>query len=203
MDVSFSDVDAVFRKWFRVFQTYMPPECKAYGGYGISPGVPNGTACSAEALHCFLKLVDPNIIYPVLDMGAGASTFVIRTFCQNVVTVDPDQSYLAAVENLCQQEGLNTQGFERIGNLSGRLFSHAFVDYGDLSDRAWAFALVQHRVTDSAFFDDCDGLRGEPFAAARHAVTSMLKDTNNWMFEDCLESKDSYGRWGITARRMS
>jgi len=157
-----------------------------WGGY--QKGEPTGMASSLECILEFAKLVeDKNAV--ILNAGAGASSFVLRTMFENVICSDPSPEYLAVVRKICIEAGLSGDNF-----VTGLAESdYCLYDYGNIERiPEMKKAIDQTRV--ALYIDDCD-TRPE-CKEMRDYVYSLGMNVS-----DCKEACDEYGRWGVILRK--
>jgi hypothetical protein len=192
-------LEAAFHLWFRLFAEMAPEPHRTYGGYG--DGRPNGTACSLEAIRAFAQMVDdPDAL--VLNAGAGASSFLLRSLFDNVVCVDENAAYLNTVRRICVAQGLSGEGFV-VGLENAPEADYTFFDYGEMPSHAPArdYALAYQKTRKAVYFDDADD-RPHGFPTYRRLLLDFAAG-QGVLPEDCRAALDPYGRWGVVIGKAS
>jgi 2-polyprenyl-3-methyl-5-hydroxy-6-metoxy-1,4-benzoquinol methylase len=179
--------------YFQKFLAFAPPQFISYGGYHT--GLPNGTACSFEAIREFIKMV-PNKECKILNAGAGASSFVLRRFFPNVICVDMNKEYLEVVRQICASENLSTDNFitniEEVKEADCTFYDLGdFVPEGRLKYFKYAFDITKHFI----YYDDADD-RPFAFPSYRKAIQELGREKKAKVI-DVKAAYDTYGRWGI------
>ncbi|HEY2899209.1 MAG TPA: hypothetical protein VGL59_01450 [Polyangia bacterium] len=186
-------LEDAFRLWFRAFAARAPEPYRSYGGYG--DGLPNGTACSLEAIRVFASLVgDPDAV--ILNAGAGVSSFLLRRLFRNVVCVDSDPTYLNIVRDLCVGHGLSGDGFiAGLENAPDADFT--FFDYGAITEqeRLGYYAMAYRKTRRAVYCDDADD-RPHGFPLLRQRLIDFAA-AQGVAAVDRRDAIDRYGRWGV------
>ena len=177
-----------FEQYFADFARHMPDE---YLQYGYDTGKPNGMAASLESLEFFRSQVDEDGV--ILDCGAGASSWMLRQWFPNVVTLESKrmEDYLYAVQGLLRRAGIPCDRF-RCDIEDAPPADYAFVDYPYKINCA-DIALTKKGVK-AIYIDDCDT---RPECGVNRAGAYALAKREGWMIRDCPEAIDQYGRWGV------
>jgi hypothetical protein len=189
--------DDQFALWFREMARLAPEPYRSYGGYG--DGLPNGTACSQEAIRVFASLVDdPSAV--ILNAGAGASSFLLRRLFPRVVCVDSDPGYLEIVRQICVAHGLSGEDFV-VGLENAPDADFTFYDYGEITAAGrLAYHRMAYRKTRRAvYYDDADD-RPHGFPRFRQLLIDFAA-SQGLTAEDRRDARDAYGRWGVVLRK--
>lgn len=146
---------------------------------------------SVEGIMAFVQIVDdPNAT--ILDLGAGASSWVLRQLFPHVFSVDKDGQYLDAVRSICQEHDVPADNFiTDIHNAPE--CDYTLFDYGDLDDRRYTLEAAWSRTRVAMYIDDTDTRPQN--AQLRRDVLEFAKENDIEWF-DCRYAKDEYGRWG-------
>lgn len=183
-------LDDWYREYFRRFKDVAPPRMLEFGGYFT--GEPSAMASSLESLVAFgNRVADRNAL--ILDAGAGASTWVLRKMFANVISIDPDDEYLAVVKKVCQSGDLDISGF--CSGLLGTPFQvdYTYYDYGG-AERVPNMEHAIRATKTLIYLDDTDD---RPDCAKDRAYIYKLASDLGLKIEDCREANDQYGRWGV------
>lgn len=185
-----------FLDYFRRMSQIAPKRIIAFSG--LHTGQPNGMAAGLESLLAFARLVeDPNAV--ILDLGAGASSFVLRSLFKNVVSSDSDAEYLSIVQRACGEAGLSTDNF-LVGLDDIPEGDYTFYDYGGDIDRTNNMAHVWGKTRRLLWIDDCD-LR--PVCADFMRRVRAFFDVLGLLVEYQPDGLDSYSRSGSVIRKKS
>jgi hypothetical protein len=188
MIIDKAEAQSLYLRYFQAFKEHMPSK---YLGFGYDTGEPNGMAASLESLLFFANLVpDKNRV--ILDCGAGLSSWLLRSWFPNVVTIEPKrmEGYLYAIQSLLIQAKIPSDNF--------------IVDIEDAPDGSYAFDDYLYKIVaadnllykkvELIYIDDCD-TRHE--CMTNRAGAYALADRDNLYIRDCSEAVDQYGRWGV------
>lgn len=122
----------------------------------LSAGEPSLMSASLESILAFANLVQGSSAC-ILDFGAGASSFVLRTLFPNVITIDHDRDYLTIVERVCVDACLCGWGAGFRHGFDGiPIADYAFYDYGTLADRIRDFPFVLAHAQRAIWVNDAD-----------------------------------------------
>jgi hypothetical protein len=181
----------LFLDYFQRFKGIAPPRMLEYGGYFT--GQPSAMASSLESLVAFANRVENPEDSVILDAGAGASTWILRSLFPHVVSTDPDAEYLDVVRRVCATKHLNTEGFVHLLDNVHCAIDYTYYDYGNAERQPNMFrAIALTRAL--IYLDDTDD---RPDCAKDRAHIYKLASDLNLKIEDCREANDQYGRWGV------
>jgi hypothetical protein len=183
--------DNLFLDYFRRFKEIAPPRMLEYGGYFT--GKPSAMASSLESLIAFANRVENPEDSVILDAGAGASSWILRSLFPHVVSTDPDAEYLEVVKKVCASQHLNTEGFIPLLENVHCTVDYTYYDYGNAErqpNMRNAIALTRVLI----YLDDTDD---RPDCAKDRAHIYKLASDLGLKIEDCREANDQYGRWGV------
>lgn len=175
-----------YLEYFKLFRDKAPKEMVEWGGY--QKGEPTGMASSLECILEFAKLVeDPDAI--ILNAGAGASSFVLRTMFKNVICSDPSLPYLLVVRQICIDAGLSGDNF-----ITGIVESdYCLYDYGNI-ERIPTMREAIDNTRIALYIDDCD-TRPECKEMRDHVYSLGFN------VSDCIAACDEYKRWGVILKK--
>jgi hypothetical protein len=183
--------DNRYREYFRRFKEIAPPRMLEYGGYFT--GEPSAMASSLESLVAFANRVENPENSVILDAGAGASSWMLRSMFPHVVSTDPDAEYLDVVRKVCAAANLNTEGFIPLLENVHCTTDYTYYDYGN-SERVPNMELAIGMTLKLIYLDDTDD---RPDCAKDRAYIYSLAAKLGLKIEDCREANDQYGRWGV------
>ncbi len=183
------NVPPLVREWF---DRYMDiGEKHIHNSLGPSFAPMPLMSLSVEGIMAFAHIVDdPDA--SILDLGAGASSWVLRHLFANVVSVDSHKAYLDAVQAVCEEHGVRAENFIH-GIENAPECDYTLFDYGDLDDRRWMLEAAWKRTRGAMYIDDTDTRPQN--AKLRRDVLEFAKGNGIEWF-DCRYAEDQFGRWG-------
>jgi hypothetical protein len=120
---------SIYTEYFSTFWRVASERCRRY--YGTDK--PNGHAAGLESLVYFAGLVIETMpgswrSATIIDAGAGASSAILRTYFDDVISCDPDADYLAQVRVACAE--LRLPDGRWVEGLPADEADATFYDYG-------------------------------------------------------------------------
>lgn len=146
---------------------------------------------SVEGIMAFVHIVD-NPHASILDLGAGASSWVLRHLFPNVISVDSHKPYLDAVQAVCKENDIRAENFIH-GIENAPQCDYTLFDYGDLEDRRAGIEAAWDRTRVAMYIDDTD-TRPQNEALRRDVLEFANQKGIEWF--DCRYAEDQFGRWG-------
>jgi hypothetical protein len=120
---------SIYTDYFPTFWRNADERCRRY--YGTDK--PNAHAAALEGLVYFAGLVIE--LMPsswrratIIDAGAGASSAILRTYFDDVISCDPDADYLEQVRRTCAELGLPEGRW--VADVPAEPADATFYDYG-------------------------------------------------------------------------
>lgn len=157
----------------------------------------DGWAMSLEGIHRFVK--ECKASDSILECGAGASTWILRQLFKTVHTVESDRRWHAHVRQMCEQENLSTRNFHHTINHAPAC-NAVLYDYDEVTKRPDHLPVAWSKTKRVLYVDDADDR--PDFTVFRRAVDDWATAENVKLIE-CPEAADSFGRWGVIARKDS
>lgn len=178
-----------YNQYFKMFRDNAPKHMVEWGGYQL--GLPTGMASSFESIIEFAKIVH-NEKCPIINAGAGASSWLLRKMFPHVICTDPDKEYLEVVKNICKLGGLDEIMFihylDRCPDCD-----YCYYDYGNI-ERMGMLNEAVFRTHYALYVDDTDT---RPDCKEYRDYVYTYAGIKNLGIKDCKEAIDEYGRWGV------
>jgi hypothetical protein len=151
---------------------------------------PNPTAGSLESIIAYYNYIDDKKV-KVLDSGAGASSWMLRSLFNDVISNDPNNHYLEFIELICNENnikgGVFQIGFENIN------CDHVYYDYGDAIRMPHLTDAI--RVAKKSVYVDDTNHRPECFEYREYTI-NLCKELGFKCF-DLADGFDINGRGGL------
>jgi hypothetical protein len=185
---------ATYVNYFTTFWDIADDRCRRYYG---TPG-PSGHAAGLESLTYFAALVIESMPdswqqATIVDAGAGASSAILRTYFDNVISCDPDADYLALVQRTCADMGL-PEGRWEVG-VPNHEADATFYDYGT-SERIPLFPEFLRLSRRLIWIDDAHDRE------LLEACTAVCRDLG-LVVHPARGSHDNIGRFGAYVNKGS
>jgi len=187
--VEATNVSPLVRQWFDRYMEIGETAVHAALGDLFAP-MPL-MSLSIEGIMAFVHIVDDPAA-SILDLGAGASSWVLRQLFPNVTSVDSHKPYLDAVHAVCEENGIRAENFI-VDIHDAPECDYTLFDYGNLDDRRHMLEAAWSRTRVAMYIDDTDTRPQN--AALRREVLEFVK-ANDIEWFDCRYAKDQFGRWG-------
>lgn len=193
MPYKIEDYREYYNEYFKQFNIWAVDHFAdlSYGSY-----TPNATASSLESIIAYANYIGKVTgEMPILNAGAGASSWMLRKIFKQVSCVEPHGRYLSLVREVLCQNALYYNnmyhGMEAIRFTS--YYDHVYYDYGDI-ERIPYLGLAIDIARKSIYVDDSD-CRDDCRPYRQHVIDLCAAKGLKWF--DCLEAKDEHNRWGI------